>query len=97
MWVAGLVKSDYLTHSGFHQSSAWIQNPSSSQVWQYKIIQGVMVGRSPSIGGSPFNYNFFYYLTSRADLKNEDNLKNMMTSKIKRTSKMKIILKMRTT
>ena len=48
-----------------------------------------MVGRSPSIGGSPFNYNFFYYLTSRADLKNEDNLKNKMTSKIKTTSKMK--------
>ena len=31
-----LVKSDFITHSGSHQSTAWIQNPSSSRVWQYK-------------------------------------------------------------
>ena len=35
-----LVKTDFITHSGSHQSSAWIQNPSWSRVWQYgkKII-----------------------------------------------------------
>ena len=33
-WVGGLVKSDFRTHSGSHQSTAWIQNPSSSRVWQ---------------------------------------------------------------
>ena len=32
--VGGLVKSDFRTHSGSHQSTAWIQNPSSSRVWQ---------------------------------------------------------------
>ena len=35
-WVGRLVKSDFITHSGSHQSTAWIQNPSSSRVWQYK-------------------------------------------------------------
>ena len=30
----GLVKSDFITHSGSHQSTAWIQNPSLSRVWQ---------------------------------------------------------------
>ena len=25
-----LVKSDFITHSGSHQSTAWIQNPGSS-------------------------------------------------------------------
>ena len=34
-WVGGrLVKTDFITHSGSHQSSAWIQNPSLSRVWQ---------------------------------------------------------------
>ena len=30
-----LVKSDFRSHSGSHQSTAWIQNPSWSRVWQY--------------------------------------------------------------
>ena len=34
-WVGGrLVKSDFRSHSGSHQSPAWIQNPSWSRVWQ---------------------------------------------------------------
>ena len=36
----GLVKCDFRSHSGSHQSSAWIQNPSSSRVW--KKVQGKM-------------------------------------------------------
>ena len=28
------VKRDFRSHSGSHQSTAWIQNPSSSRVWQ---------------------------------------------------------------
>ena len=39
-WVGGLVKSDFITHSGSHQSTAWIQNPSSSRVWQ-KLERGL--------------------------------------------------------
>ena len=34
-----LVKSDFITHSGSHQSSAWIQNPSWSRVWQKSLQQ----------------------------------------------------------
>ena len=51
-WVGGrLVKCDFRSHSGSHQSSAWIQNPSWSQVWQK--INGEYL-----IGSRHFNLNF---------------------------------------
>ena len=48
-WVGGsdaqsmcqLVKCDFRSNSGSHQSTAWIHNPSSSRVWQlftYSIL-----------------------------------------------------------
>ena len=35
-WVGGgwFIKSDFITHSGTHRITAWIQNPSLSRVWQ---------------------------------------------------------------
>ena len=43
-WVGGLVKFDFRTHSGSHQSTAWIQNISSSRVWQ--LTDGKKINRS---------------------------------------------------
>ena len=37
-----LVKCDFRSRSGSHQSTAWIQNPNSSRVWQYlKLVKNV--------------------------------------------------------
>ena len=33
-WVGVLVKSDLLTHFGYHQRTDWIQKPRFSRVWQ---------------------------------------------------------------
>ena len=35
---------------------------------KYKVIQGVLVGRSPPLGRSPSKYNFFYHTTFRVVL-----------------------------
>ena len=35
---------------------------------KYKVIQCVLVGRSPPLGRSPSKYNFFYHTTFRAVL-----------------------------
>ena len=38
-----LVKCDFRSHSGSYQSSAWIQNSSSSRVWQYSITHSNLI------------------------------------------------------
>ena len=37
-WLSGWGVGDFRSHFGSHQTSAWIQNPSSSGVWHFLIL-----------------------------------------------------------
>ena len=65
----GATRLDFRSHSGSHQSSAWIQNPSSSWVWQKYM------GKSDVIKGSSvrMRYSKILHISAPSDVHAEDN------------------------
>ena len=53
---------------GHFQAYKWVEIWYVDLTHKYKVIQGVLVGRSPPLGWSPSKYNFFYHTTFRAVL-----------------------------